>query len=107
MSGLPPHAGKELKEVGWTKGLELAKAARRDGQELDCPTWLHSALTAKRPVEARGGDGADGVGAGPVGVYLLQAVHDPDSGHRAGDRGGSFDAGYGQVPELVPGDDLR
>src|SRR5713226_1395590 len=30
---LPPQARKELKEVGWTKGLELAKVARRDGQE--------------------------------------------------------------------------
>jgi hypothetical protein len=26
---LPPQARKELKEVGWTKGLELAKIARR------------------------------------------------------------------------------
>src|SRR5262249_6808750 len=34
---------KELKEVGWTKGLELAKLARRDGQRFDCATWLHKA----------------------------------------------------------------
>ena len=35
---------RELKEVGWTKGLELAKLARsRDGQEFDCATWLHKA----------------------------------------------------------------
>src|SRR3989454_12852814 len=27
----------------WTKGLELAKVARRDGQEFDCATWLHKA----------------------------------------------------------------
>ena len=40
---LPPQARKELKEVGWTKGLELAKVARRDGQEFDCATWLHKA----------------------------------------------------------------
>src|SRR5207302_8134809 len=33
----------ELKEVGWTKGLELAKLARRDRQEFDCATWLHKA----------------------------------------------------------------
>jgi hypothetical protein len=31
---------KELKEVGWMKGLELAKIARKDGQELDCATWM-------------------------------------------------------------------
>jgi hypothetical protein len=40
---LPPQARKELKEVGWTKGVELAKLARRDGQHFDCATWLHKA----------------------------------------------------------------
>ena len=40
---LPPHMRKELKEVGWTKGVELAKLARRDGPEFDCATWLHKA----------------------------------------------------------------
>src|SRR5713101_1410512 len=40
---LPPQARKELKKVGWTKGLELAKVARRDGQEFDCAIWLHKA----------------------------------------------------------------
>ena len=40
---LPPQARRELKEVGWTKGLELAKVTRRDGQEFDCATWLHKA----------------------------------------------------------------
>src|SRR5207302_2896779 len=41
---LPPHVRRELKQVGWTKGLELAKLARsRDGQEFDCATWLHRA----------------------------------------------------------------
>ena len=29
--------------MGWTKGLELAKLARRDRQEFDCATWLHKA----------------------------------------------------------------
>jgi hypothetical protein len=40
---LPPQVRKELKQVGWTKGLELAKLARRDGQHFDCATWLHIA----------------------------------------------------------------
>jgi hypothetical protein len=38
---LPPQARREVKETGWTKGLELAKVASRDGQEFDCATWLH------------------------------------------------------------------
>ena len=40
---LPPQVRRELKEVGWTKGVELAKLARRDGQGFDCATWLHKA----------------------------------------------------------------
>ncbi len=40
---LPVQARRDLKEVGWTKGLELAKVARRDGQHFDCATWLHKA----------------------------------------------------------------
>jgi len=40
---LPPQARRELKQVGWTKGLELAKIAKRDREEFDCATWLHKA----------------------------------------------------------------
>ena len=41
---LPLPVRRELKHIGWTKGLDLAKLAkRRDGQEFDCATWLHKA----------------------------------------------------------------
>jgi hypothetical protein len=40
---LPPQARKQLKEVGWAKGIELVKLARRDRQSFDCATWLHKA----------------------------------------------------------------
>src|SRR5215469_12923053 len=40
---LPPQARRDLKEVGWTKGLELAKVARAEGQHFDCATWVHKA----------------------------------------------------------------
>jgi hypothetical protein len=40
---LPPETRKDLKAVGWTKGLELTKLARRDGQHFDCATWMHKA----------------------------------------------------------------
>ena len=41
---LPPEVKRELKHVGWTKCLELAKLARRrNGQEFDCATWMHKA----------------------------------------------------------------
>ena len=40
---LPPQARKDLKQVGWTKGLELAKLARAVGQRFDCATWMHKA----------------------------------------------------------------
>ncbi len=36
-------AKSDLKQVGWTKAVELAKVARRDGQEFECATWVHKA----------------------------------------------------------------
>ena len=40
---LPPQVRKELKEVGWTKGVELAKLARKQGQRFESATWMHKA----------------------------------------------------------------
>ena len=40
---LPPEVRKELKQVGWTKGVELAKLARQQGQRFESATWLHKA----------------------------------------------------------------
>ena len=53
---LPPQVKKELKQVGWTKGLELAKLARKQGQRFESATWMHKARTMpkeefKREVE--------------------------------------------------------
>jgi hypothetical protein len=45
---LPLHVRKELKEIGWTKGRELAKLARRDGQHFDCAPWVHKARQMPR-----------------------------------------------------------
>jgi hypothetical protein len=41
---LPPEVKRELKQVGWTKGVELAKLVRSGkSQRFDCATWLHKA----------------------------------------------------------------
>jgi hypothetical protein len=40
---LPPQARKQRKEVGWAKGLELGKLAKRDREQFDCATWWHKA----------------------------------------------------------------
>jgi hypothetical protein len=40
---LPSQARRELKEIGWTKGLDLARVARKDGRKFNCATWLHKA----------------------------------------------------------------
>jgi hypothetical protein len=40
---LPPQARGALKHVGWSKGRELAKVARKNGQHFDCAHWLHKA----------------------------------------------------------------
>ena len=34
---------QHLREVGWSKAVELVKVARRDGEGFDCATWLHKA----------------------------------------------------------------
>ena len=34
---------QQLREVGWSKAIELVKVARRDGDRFDCATWLHKA----------------------------------------------------------------
>jgi hypothetical protein len=45
---LPPEVKRELTQVGWSKGLELAKLARsRDSQNFDCATWLHKRCPKK------------------------------------------------------------
>jgi hypothetical protein len=45
---LPPQARKHLKELGWTKGLELAKVARRDKEHFASATWLQKAREMSR-----------------------------------------------------------
>jgi hypothetical protein len=40
---LPKPIRRELKEVGWTKAVELAKVARRDRQQFKSAIWLHKA----------------------------------------------------------------
>jgi hypothetical protein len=37
-----------LKEIGCTKGRELAKLARRDGQGFNCAPWVHKARQMRR-----------------------------------------------------------
>jgi hypothetical protein len=34
---------QRLREVGWSKAVELVKVARREGEDFDCATWLHKA----------------------------------------------------------------
>ena len=45
---LPPQVRKELKNIGWTKGRELAKLARAEGQRFDCAPWVHKARSMPR-----------------------------------------------------------
>src|SRR5499427_1236409 len=50
---LPPQVRKELKEIGWTKGKELAKLARAEGQRFICAPWVHKARSMPRGEFAR------------------------------------------------------
>jgi len=40
---LPPQVQCDLEQVGWTKGVELAKLARKQGQAFESATWMHKA----------------------------------------------------------------
>ena len=51
---LPPQVRRELKEAGWTKGLELAKLARKQGQHFESATWLHRARQMPKAEFQRG-----------------------------------------------------
>jgi hypothetical protein len=39
---------KKLKEIGWTKGRELANLVRKDRQHFDCAPWVHKAREMPR-----------------------------------------------------------
>ena len=45
---LPPEVRRELKAVGWTKGRELAKLARKQGQRFESAPWVHKARNMPR-----------------------------------------------------------
>jgi hypothetical protein len=46
--GVPRQVRRELKEIGWTKGRELARLARAEGQHFDCAPWVHKARIMPR-----------------------------------------------------------
>ena len=86
---LPPEARKDLKAVGWTKGLELTKLARRDRQDFDCATWMHKARSMpkeefKREVEKELTGKEERAPRDP----LLQGLQESDPGDRAGSGNG-------------------
>ncbi len=40
---LPPQVRRDLKQVGWTRGRELAKLARKQGRQFKSALWVHNA----------------------------------------------------------------
>ena len=80
---LPPQVRKELKQVGWTKGVELAKLARRQGQSFEkCNLAAQSPTDAQGGVPAGSGEGTDGQAQRAVGADLFQGLQEPDPGLR-------------------------
>ena len=39
---------EEISSLGWSKALELAKIARRQGRKFECATWLHTAKQSSK-----------------------------------------------------------
>jgi hypothetical protein len=105
---LPPQARKDLKEVGWTKGLELAKVARAEGQEFDCATWLHKAREMpkeefKREVEKE----LTGRDSEPHEIIYFKIYKSQIPVIEQALETAAPDARHRQIPRLLPGDDLR
>ena len=105
---LPPEARKDLKAVGWTKGLELTKLARRDGQGFDCATWMHKARSMpkeefKREVEKE----LTGKETEPHEILYFKVYKSQIPVIEQALETAAHDAGLGQIPWLLPGDDLR
>ena len=99
---------QRLREVGWSKAVELVKVARRDGERFDCATWLHKAK--ELPKEGFKGEverAPHGEGNRGLGDHLLQALQEPDTRCREGPCNGWPDARNRQVSRVLPGDDLR
>ena len=104
---LPPQARKELKEVGWTKGLELAKIARRDRQHFDCATWLHKAREMpkaefKQEVEKE----LTGQGTEPWEIIYFKLYKSQIPVIEQAIETAGLMLGSRQIPGLLPGDDL-
>ena len=69
---LPPQARKELKEVGWAKGIELVEAGEAGPAELRlCNLVAPSPSDAEGGLQEGGREGTDGKGDRTVGDYLL------------------------------------
>jgi hypothetical protein len=49
----PVATSEEGTNIGWTKGRELAKLARAEGQDFDCAPWVHKARSMPREEFAR------------------------------------------------------
>jgi 5-methylcytosine-specific restriction endonuclease McrA len=105
---LPPQAKRELKAVGWTKGLELAKLARAEGQHFDCATWLHKARAMpkeefKREVEKE----LTGRETEPWEIIYFKLYKSQIPVIEQAIETAALMLGSGQITGVLPGDDLR
>ena len=104
---LPPQVRKELKQVGWTKGVELAKLARKQGQRFESATWLHKARQMpkaefKREVEKE----LTGKDSEPSELIYFKVYKSQIPVIEQAIETAGLDAGIRQIARLLPGDDL-
>ena len=99
---LPPQVRKELKQVGWSKGLELAKLARQPGSALrKCNLVAQGSRPAEGGFQRAVEKELTGRDERAFGADLFQGLQEPDPGHRTGDRDRRLDARVGQVPGAI------
>jgi hypothetical protein len=104
---LPAPVKRELKQLDQRAGTGEAGETKRWAGVRLCNLVAQSPGTSQRRVPARSGKGADRKRYRTSGDRLFQALQEPDSSGRAGDRDRSSDAWQRQIARLLPGDDLR
>ena len=99
---LPPQARKELKNIGWTKGRELAKLARAEGQQFDCAPWVHKARSMPREEFTREVEKElTGRESEPSELIYFKVYKSQIPVIEQAIDTASADAGHGQIPRLL------
>ena len=94
---LPRIPKPELREVGWSKAIDLVRVAKRDGEGFDCATWLHKAKELPKEGFKLEVELPFGQRNRTLGDHVFQTLQEPIEGGGESDSHGRHDAGDRQI----------